>query len=95
MGPQEARNSSSMARAASIEVLLLRRGHPLSVHTEAVEAALRLGVSDHRAVALLCRHLSDATRPEAAPVDVGELHRYDRPLPDVDAYDLLLGEVGP
>lgn len=76
-----------------IEVLLLRRSHPLSVHTEAVLAALRLGVSDARAVALLCRHLSDATKPGADPIDVGELSRYDRPLPDLGAYDLLLGEV--
>jgi transposase len=75
-----------------IEVLLLRRTHPLAVHTEAVEAAVRLGVSDHRAVALLCRHVSDATRPGAPPIEVGELARYDRPLPDVGAYDLLLGE---
>jgi transposase len=76
-----------------IEVLLLRRIHPAPVHAEAVEAALRLGVSDSRAVALLCRHLSDATKPGAAPIEVGELSRYDRPLPDVAAYDLLLGET--
>jgi hypothetical protein len=76
-----------------IEVLLLRRFHPLVVHTEAVEAALRLGVSDAKAVALLCRHLSDATKAGPVPVDVGELSRYDSPLPDVGAYDLLLGET--
>jgi len=76
-----------------IEVLLLRRLHPLPVHAEAVAAALRLGVSDHRAVALLCRHVSDATRPDSPSIEVGELHRYDRPLPDVGAYDLLLGDA--
>jgi hypothetical protein len=73
-----------------IEVLLAYRRHPPAVMAEAIAAALRLGVSDHRAVALLARHLSDAVRPSLGPLKVGELARFDRPPPDTDAYDLLL-----
>ena len=76
-----------------IEVLLLRRLHPRAVLDEAVSTALSLGVADHRAVGLLCRHLSDATRPALGPIEVGELRRYDRPLPDTASYDLLLEGV--
>jgi len=77
-----------------VDVLLLHRLHPRAVVAEAVAGSLRLGVSDARAVALLCRHLSDATRPGTPPFEVGELHRYDRALPDVGGYDLLLEGTG-
>jgi hypothetical protein len=77
-----------------IEVLLLRRSHPASVHAEAISSALRLGVADSTAIATLCRHLREASAPIPPPVDVGALSRYDRELLGVGGYDALLGEAG-
>lgn len=74
---------------AMIDVLLLHRRHPRSIVDQAVSAALALGAADHRAVALLCRHASDQ-RPIPAAIDVGTLARYDRALPILADYDLLL-----
>jgi transposase len=60
----------------------------------AVEAALALGCSDAAAVRqLLASEDLAHQRPATAPLDVGELGRlaqYDRPLPEVTAYDQLL-----
>lgn len=78
---------------AMIDVLLLHRRHPRGVVDQAVSAALALGAADHRAVALLCRHSSDQ-RPVPAAIDVGSLARYDRAMPILDDYDLLLAMRG-
>jgi transposase len=80
-----------------IEVLLLHRSFPKEVLHRAVEQALALGAIDPGAVALFARHLGSVPeeRPEQLALpDLGELSRYDRPLPDVTAYDTLLAGVG-
>jgi hypothetical protein len=77
-----------------IEVLLLRRAHPASMLADAIGSVLRLGVSDARAVASLCRHLQEGSAPAVPGIEVGALSRYDRPLPDVSPYDALLEGMG-
>lgn len=83
------RQGPSEGTRAMIEVLLLHRRHPRTVVQHAVEAALKLGACDPRAVALLCRHSSDQ-RAIPEPIDVGSLARYDRAMPILADYDLLL-----
>lgn len=49
-----------------------------------------MGATDAAAV----RHLLDTrelTRPNAELAELGELERYERPLPKIDEYDQLLG----
>ncbi len=78
---------------ALIEVLLLHRSSPAGIVHRAVERALAVGAIDPGAVALLARHLgaAPAERPEQLALpDVGMLARYDRPLPETTAYDVLL-----
>lgn len=81
---------------AMIEVLLLHRRHPKQIVRAAVEQALSVGAIDPGAVAMFARHLQDV--PEVAPVqlslaELGELSRYDRPLPHTGGYDVLLQAV--
>ncbi len=80
-----------------IEVLLLHRHHGRPVVRQAVEQALALGAIDAGAVALFARHLE--TRADEQPVqlslsDLGDLSRYERPLPETTTYDVLLQAVG-
>lgn len=75
---------------AMIEVLLLHRKHPAEVVHGAVACALEIGTIDPGTVAFIARS-SIATPPaERVVIDVGDLARYDRPLPDVSGYDSLL-----
>jgi hypothetical protein len=76
-----------------IEVLLLHRQHPTPIVRQAVEQALAVGAVDPGAIALLARHLQNV--PDEPPVqlslaDVGELSRFERPLPETVSYDALL-----
>lgn len=76
-----------------IEVLLLHRHHPREIVRRAVEHALAVGAIDPGAVALLARHLQnvpDEPPMQLALVEVGELSRYERPLPETVSYDALL-----
>jgi hypothetical protein len=80
-----------------IEVLLLHRRHEKHVVRQAVEQALDTGAVDAGAVVMFARHLEDRT--DEAPVqlslvDLGELSRYDRPLPETASYDVLLEAAG-
>jgi hypothetical protein len=85
------------ARPAMVQVLQLGRTHGAAPLRAAVEAAVALGCHDAAAV----RHLLETRelaqqceRPAAlAPPDIGGLGRYDRPLPEVAAYDQLLSPV--
>ena len=73
-----------------IELLLLGKRQGWERLQQAVEEALELGVTDAEAV----RHLLAArelTRPRAELAELGELGRYERPLPQIDEYDRLLG----
>jgi hypothetical protein len=81
-----------------IEILLLHRRHPAAVVRAAVEQALSVGATDPGAVAMFARHLEQT--PEPAPVQLslaglGELSRYERPVPEVAGYDVLLQAAAP
>lgn len=76
---------------AMIDVLLLHRRHPRQLVNQAVAAARSMGAFDPRAVELLVRHLGDTTTVvPVGSIEVGDLRRYDRPLPEVESYDVLL-----
>lgn len=75
---------------AMIEVLLLHRKHPAEVVVAAVACALEIGTVDPGTVAFIARNSISAPRAEHVVIDVGDLARYDRPLPDVSGYDALL-----
>ncbi len=91
------RSGDKQGTRQMIEVLLLHRHHPTQIVRRAVEQALAVGAIDQGAIALLARHLQDV--PDEPPVqlplvDVGELSRYERPLPETTSYDALLAGVG-
>lgn len=83
------RDGRAAGTKAMIELLQWGRRHGQERLRAAIERALALGCHDVAAV----RHLlsTDAlTRPEPPLLSVGDLQRFDRPLPAVDAYDQLL-----
>lgn len=73
-----------------IDVLLLHRSYPHAAVAQAAETAVAMGAFDARAVALLTRSFADSTRPKPEAIDVGALARFDRALPLLDDYDLLI-----
>jgi hypothetical protein len=79
---------------AMIEVLLAHRSYPTEVMRQAVERALDLGAIDPATIELLARGIvaGEATQPTL--IEVGELARYERPLPDTTAYDRLVCGCG-
>ncbi len=73
-----------------IELLTLGKRHGWDRLKQAVEESLALGCTDAAAV----RHLvtaNELVRSRTEPLEVGGLERYDRPLPEMQEYDLLLG----
>jgi hypothetical protein len=72
-----------------VDVLMLHRRYPAQVVDQAVAGALAAGAIDGRAVAVLVRRAREGRRPLVA-LDVGGLEIYQRPRPQVDAYDQLL-----
>ena len=56
---------------------------------EAIETALETGCTDAAAVEHLF-HARDLHRPACEAMDIGSLERYQRPLPVMNEYDLLL-----
>ena len=73
-----------------IELLTLGKRHGWERLQQAVEKALDLGCTDAAAV----RHLlttSELTRPHTEFVELNGLERYERPLPQMNEYDQLLG----
>ena len=83
------RHGRAAGTRALIELLLLGRERGYASLQSAIEKAFTLGCADPSAVRYLL-HEDDMARPPAEAVDLGELHRYDRPQPTLDAYDLLL-----
>ena len=79
-------------RFSVVGVLQLARTYGTAALQRTVEAALRLGCTDHAAV----RHLlltATLERPPRDPMPIGAaLAHYDRPLPSVAAYDTLLSQ---
>jgi hypothetical protein len=75
---------------AMIEVLLLHREFPKDVMVGAMTKALAMGAVNRASIELLAR---GATAPEVTQMtllEVGDLARYARALPDLGAYDALL-----
>jgi len=77
-----------------IEVLLLHRRYPREAMREAVAMALSLGVTNSATVELLARQACAPAQRQLQLIDVGELERYDRPPPELSAYDQLLCGCG-
>ena len=74
-----------------IEVLSLIKLHGHQRVRSAVEEAIALGCSDAAAI----RHLAgaaDLTHARSALIELGELARFERPLPVLTDYDGLLGQ---
>src|SRR5271157_2315222 len=74
-----------------IEVLSLIKPYGHQRVRAAVEAAISLGCSDSAAI----RHLAgadDLTHARSAIIELGELARFERPLPVLTDYDGLLGQ---
>jgi transposase len=91
------RYGNKQGTRAMIEVLLLHRRHEGHVVRAAVEEALSTGAVDQGAVAMFARHLEDrADEPpvQLSLIELGELSRYGRPLPETTSYDVLLQAVG-
>lgn len=91
------RSGDKQGTRQMIEVLLLHRHHPKPIVRRAVEQALAVGAIDPGAIALLARHLG--TVPDEPPVqlslvELGELSRYERPVPETVSYDALLAGAG-
>jgi hypothetical protein len=83
------RHGPQAGTRAMIELLTLGKRHGWDRLKQAVEESLALGCTDAAAV----RHLVTAnelvrSRPE--PFKVSGLEGYDRPLPEIHEYDLLL-----
>jgi len=73
-----------------IELLTLGKRHGWDRLQRAVGEALALGCTDAAAV----RHLvtaNELSRARSEPFPLGALECYDRPLPQMQEYDLLLG----
>jgi len=83
------RIGESGAARQMVDVLLLHRIHPAQVVHQAVAGALAAGAIDGRAVSVLVRTATEGRRPLVL-LDVGGLDAYQRPQPQVDAYDQLL-----
>jgi len=83
------RLGASEAARQIVDVLLLCRDHESSIVELAVRGALAAGAVDGRAVALL---IDRKTRPPATAIELPDrLAQHDRPAPDLDEYDQLLG----
>jgi hypothetical protein len=85
------RQGKQAGTRAMVELLQLGRSHGYGALRDAVEKALQLGCSDANAIRYLLLHPTPDTPTATLPLDIlGELSRYERPLPEMGGYDLLL-----
>ena len=81
---------ASDAARQIVDVLMLCRDHDPEIVELAVRGALAAGAIDGRAVALL---VDRQQRPAPERLELPDrLTRHERPAPDLDQYDQLLGE---
>ena len=79
------------AARAMVDLLLLTRKHGWPDVRAASERALTLGCTDLSGIQCLLAEASAATAPVALSAsELGDLGRYDRPLPQMGGYDQLL-----
>ena len=83
------RHGKQNGTRAMVAVLVLGREFGHDRLRAAITATVSLGACDVAAVRYLLTEAS-LQRAPVAPIDVGELARYDRPLPSVTDYDTLL-----
>jgi hypothetical protein len=83
------RNGRQAGTQAMIEVLLLSRAYGAARVRQAVEEALELGTSSLSAIRYLLNVDCRPATLEAPAVEAGELRRYDRPQPSMEAYEQL------
>lgn len=83
------RRGDGAGTRALIGVLLLQRGLPAQVVTDAMDAALAIGSVDPDVVAIEARRIA-ARRPTAQIVPIGTGAVDVRPAPRLEGYDLLL-----
>jgi transposase len=84
------RHGPQAGTRAMIELLTLGKQHGWDRLKQSVEESLALGCTDAAAV----RHLvtaNELVRSRTEPFALSGLERYDRPLPKMHEYDLLLG----
>jgi transposase len=74
---------------ALIEILLAHRHLRADALVQAMDGLVAAGIVDPAVVLVQARRLADG-RPDASPVPIGTLHRYDRPAPTLHSYDQLL-----
>jgi hypothetical protein len=75
-----------------VDLLLMGRDHGWVALQHVVDRALALGCSDAGAVRYLLLHPASSSTPAALSLqELGSLSRYERPLPELSSYDLLLG----
>ena len=75
---------------AMIDLLIVGRDRGYDALRQAIEKTLEIGSSDLSVVLLLLNADQAGPRRSAEPVEIGELTRYDRPMPTTDNYDQLL-----
>jgi hypothetical protein len=75
---------------AMIEVLLLHREFGKEVMAQAIDKALAMGAINRASIELLARGAVAGEAAQLALIEVGDLGRYARALPDVGSYDCLL-----
>jgi transposase len=86
------RHGDQAGTRALIEILLQHRRLPTHAIVTALAAANTAGITDPAVVTVEARRHNDQRQP-AEVTPIGGLARYDRPVPDVTAYDqLLVGE---
>ena len=85
------RHGKQPGTKAMVELLLLGREHGWAALRRAVERAIALGSSDPAAIRYLRLHPHSSTAvPALSLEELGTLVRYERPLPEIGSYDLLL-----
>ena len=84
-----ARHGKQHGTREMVELLLLGREHGYRELDVACQQALDLGCSDAAAARYLMTQ-ARLGRPAPLPIEVAALRAYERPLPEVNAYDALL-----
>ncbi|MBC7541670.1 MAG: IS21 family transposase [Candidatus Sericytochromatia bacterium] len=89
----QARHGHADGTREMVEVLLLHRCHTKLAVVEAVTGALACGALDAAAVLHLLKYAGTLFSSPPPLHDLGDLERFQVPLPDLTAFDALLSQV--